>query len=391
MNTLDEFIAEFFSVGNPVIYSFIFSAVIIAVIILIFFKVIYPMKIQFTAEKDELEIKHAQVMALFAELDNDPLIRIDEFGKIIQTNDASRTLFNKFDLQNTTIDKLFFNTKFSYYEVIKNNLEVNSLENIEGKYFSVIVKGNKDFNFINIYMHDITKLKEYESLINDYKNKLKKLAESLENKLEHEKRYISSALHDDIGQRLILLKLNLMQLNESNQVTNIINDLDQIYSKIRSISHSLKPLEIEELGLKYAVQSLVGKVSESFGIMGYFTYIGKEEKLNPDIELCIFRNIQEALNNIIKHSQAKEFSVQIINSKENIDVIISDDGVGVPNEYFLSKDLKEFGIGIFGMKERVENLKGTFRINSDKNQGTSIIIKLPKIGELIEEDSLAYS
>lgn len=391
MNTLDEFIAEFFSVGNPVIYSFIFSAIIIAVIILIFFKVIYPMKSQFTAEKDELEIKHARLMALFAELDNDPLIRIDEFGKIIQTNDASRNLFNKFDLPNTTIDKLFYNTKFSYYEVIKNNLEVNSLENIEGKYFSVIVKGNKDFNFINIYMHDITKLKEYESLINDYKNKLKKLAESLENKLEYEKRFISSALHDDIGQSLILLKLNLMQLNESNQVTNIINDLDQIYSKIRSISHSLKPLEIEELGLKYAVQSLVGKVSESSGIMGYFTYIGKEEKLYPDIELCIFRNIQEALNNIIKHSQAKEFSVQIINSKENIDVIISDDGVGVPNEYFLSKDLKEFGIGIFGMKERVENLNGTFRINSDKNQGTSIIIKMPKKGEFIEEDSLAYS
>lgn len=391
MNTLDEFIAEFFSVGNPAIYSFIFTGVIIAVILLIFFKVIYPMKIQFTAEKDELEIKHARLMALFAELDNNPLLRIDDHGKIIQTNDASRNLFKSIDLTNTTIDKLFFNTKFSYYEVIKNNLEVNSLENIEGKIFTVIVKGNKDFNFINIYMHDITKLKEYESLINDYKNKLKKLAESLENKLEYEKKFISSELHDDIGQRLILLKLNLMQLNESNQVSNIINDLDQIYSKIRSISHSLKPLEIEELGLKYAVQSLVGKVSESSGIMGYFTYIGKEEKFYPDIELCIFRNIQEALNNIIKHSHAKEFSVQIINSKEIIDVIISDDGVGVPNEYFLSRDLKEFGIGLFGMKERVENLNGTFRINSDKSQGTSIIIKMPKKGELIEENSLAYS
>lgn len=391
MNNLDEYIAEFFSVGNPVIYSFIFSVIIIAVVMLIFFKVVYPMKHRFIIEKDELEIRHARLMALFAELDNNPLIRINNIGKIIQTNDASRNLFSKFDLQTCTIDELLINTKISCEEIIKNNQQVQSFEIIEGKNFSVNIKGNSTFNFANIYMHDITKLKEYETLINDYKNKLKKLADTLEYKLEHEKRFISSELHDDIGQRLILLKLKLLQLSESANITDIINELDEIYNKIRSISRSLKPVEIEELGLKYAVQSLVKKVSDGSGKMGYFTYLGIEEKFYPEIELCIYRNIQESLNNIIKHSKANEFAVQIINNKGTLDMIISDDGVGIPDEYFQSKDLKNFGIGLFGMKERVENLNGTFRVNSEPGQGTNIVIKLPKKGELIEEDSVTYS
>ncbi|MEW6195624.1 MAG: ATP-binding protein [Bacteroidota bacterium] len=391
MNNIDEYISEFFSFSNPVIYSFIFSAIIVAVVLLIFFKVVYPMKYQFILEKDELEIKHAKLMALFAELDNNPLIRIDNCGKIIQTNVALRNLFEGVDLQTCTIEKLLTATQIDCDEIIKNNLEIHSFETIREKIFSVVIKGNSAFNFANIYMHDITKLKEYESLINDYKNKLKKLADTLEYKLEAEKRFISSELHDDIGQRLILLKLKLLQLNETASREDIINELDQIYSKVRSISRALKPLEIEELGLKFAIQSLVKKVSDGSGIMGYFTYLGSEERLHQDIELCIYRNIQESLNNILKHSNANEFAVQVINSKEYLDIIISDDGKGIPEEYFLSKDLKDFGIGLFGMQERVENLDGTFRINSEPGQGTSIVIKLPKKGELIEEDSVTYS
>ena len=321
-------------------------------------------------------MEQAKLMALFSELDPDPLLRINAGGEIIQTNVASREIFGSVNTNKLKIDNILKGLRDNSAELIKDEREITFIETIGGKTYSVNVKGNSAFEFANIYLHDITKIKEYEVELEDYKDKLKTLAERLELKFESEKKSISSELHDDIGQRLVLLKLKFSQLD--NNDGDIFKDLEEIYSRVRELSHLLKPAEIDELGLRFAVQNLVEKVKSDSHLEGSFISLGDEYRLNPEAEICLFRVVQEALSNILKHAEAKEFSVQLLFNNENIDLIISDDGKGIPNEYFKSKDLKNFGIGIFSMKERVESFKGTMKINSFPQEGTSIIINMPK-------------
>ena len=169
------------------------------------------------------------------------------------------------------------------------------------------------------------------------------------------------------------------------------SDLEKIYQRVRQISRTLRPNEINNLGLKLSIQSLVSYISESSNISGSFEYLGKEEKLDSEIEICIYSVIQESLNNIIKHSKANEFSVQIELNNKYVNIIISDNGVGIPDEYFTSKELMNNGTGLFSMKEKVENLKGKLKINSNHYEGTVLVIKLPKENSLNAKNKITFS
>ena len=386
MNNLDNYIQQLLSLNNPIIYSFVFSILIVGFTLLVFFKVIYPMRASFREEKQNMMLEQAKLMALFAELDPDPSLRCNLEGEIIQTNDASRKLFNKNDLNGLNVKNLLGNLEKDVGEIIGKNEEHSYFENINNKIFLVNVRGNSSYNFAHIYMNDITKLKEYESELEDYKEKLRTLAERLESRFEKQRKEIASELHDDIGQKMVLLKMKLNQLNLSDK--NVLyNDLEDVYTRIRELSHMLKPAEIDELGLKFSLQTLVNKVSSDSALEGYFSYLGEEEKFNPEIELSIYRIVQESLTNILKHAEAKEFSIQLINNNHELKLIISDDGKGIPRKYFESKDLKNYGIGLFGMQERVNNLNGSIKINSAPMEGTNIIIKVPKQVPVNEENT----
>jgi signal transduction histidine kinase len=344
---------------------------------MIFVKVILPMRMKFFEEKQNILLEQAKLMALFSELDPDPSLRCNLDGEIIQTNEASRILFGIGELKGKNINQLLNNLNKNISELISENKEHTFIEEIRGKIFLVNVRGNENYGFAHIYMNDITKLKEYETELEDYKEKLRTLADRLESRFEKQRKQLSSELHDDIGQKMVLLKMKLNQLFATDE-KGLFNDVEQIYARIRDISHLLKPAEIDELGLKYSVQMLVNKVTADSNLEGYFAFLGEDEKFNPEIELCLYRIIQEALTNILKHAEANEFSVQLVNKEEQIELFISDDGKGIPKEYFESKDLKNYGIGLFGMREKLSNFNGAIKINSAPNEGTSIIIKIPK-------------
>ena len=377
MNNFDNYLHQVISFNNPVIYSIIFSFLIVILMLLFFLKIVFPMRLKFYREKQNLILEQTKLMALFAELDPDPSLRCDASGAIIQTNDASRKLFSGLDLTKSNIRNIIPGFDSELKDFIANNRVISFFESLRNKVFLVNVKGISEYNFANIYMNDITQMKEYETKLEEYKEKLRTLADRLESRFEKQRKQLSSELHDDIGQKLVLLKLKLNQLDmESRNL--LLSDLEEVYTRIREISHVLKPAEIDELGLKFSLQNLVEKVTTDSGLKGYFSYLGPEEKYNPEIEMCLYRTAQEAVTNILKHAEAKEFSIQLMNINGSIEMIISDDGKGIPKEYFESKDLKNYGIGLFGMKERLNNLYGTMRINSEPFEGTSIIIKIPK-------------
>jgi signal transduction histidine kinase len=372
MNDYDNYINNFFTFNNPFFYAVILSAAIITILIFVYFKYIFPLQKKLVLENNRYLIEKAELMALFAEMDPDPLIRIDAKGNIIQTNEESRKIFPDIEKKGKTIKDFLpsFNSQLS-------EKGEGFIETIDKKIYSIFVKKKPELTFQNIYMNDITDLKNYEYLQEINRRRLKLLSDKLDNEIEELKSSLAAELHDDIGQRLIMIKLKLSDPNKLS-CEEINNDIDFIYNRIRIISRSLRPSDIGNLGLKISLTSLIESVSKNSGIINIFDFYGSEEGIGQPLLTCIYRIIQEALNNIVKHSQAKEFSIQIRINEDIINIIISDDGCGIPIDYFILKDSKIFGTGLFGMKERIEKFNGKLKIDSDSEMGTNLFIEIPR-------------
>ncbi len=173
MNSLDNYFKQFLTFENPLFFAFILSISVIGVIILIFYNVILPLQKKFVTENQRFLLEKAELMALFAEMDPEPLIRTDTHRNIIQTNEASRKIFPNIEESEIKINEILPSLK---------NKSANGtfIENISGKIFSVIAKEYPQLGFTNFYLHDITQLKRYESDLENYKNRLKNFAYKLD-------------------------------------------------------------------------------------------------------------------------------------------------------------------------------------------------------------------
>ncbi|NLI56696.1 PAS domain S-box protein [bacterium] len=237
---------------------------------------------------------------------------------------------------------------------------------------------------IKVYARDITKKKknELENKLNYLK--MKNLTDYFQMILEDERSRISQEIHDDLGQTLIMLKLNLQNLqNELNQIdkNNIFNDKiskiiflsDSINQKLKDISYQLRPPILDHLGLISAIKWQVEEFEKLSGIKCSLKTSSAKLKLKKDVSTTIFRVFQEALNNIYKHSKATKVNI-IIKKYENYLLFkIKDNGVGIK----IDKINKLTSLGILSMKERIVSINGYFNIINNKNNGTVINIKIP--------------
>ena len=372
MNDLNNYTQIFFTFKNPFFFAIILSIVIIGIVFLVTIKFIFPLHRKIAFDNQRFLTEKAELMAIFAEMDPDPLMRIDAEGNIIQTNEQSRKIFPNIEMKGKTIKDFLP----SFGNQIERR-EEEFIETINSKIYSVSVKTKPDFTFRNIYMHDITSLKNYEHLQDDNSQRLKLLTEKLD--LEHEelKNSLAGELHDDIGQRLIMIMLKL-SAPDRLLYSEINTEINFIYNRIRSISRSLKPSDIGNLGLELSLKPLIEAVSKNSGIESTFDFYGPEEGIEKPLLTCIYRVVQEALNNIVKHSKAKEFSIQISIKENIINIIVADDGCGIPNNYFEVKESKIYGTGLFSMKERIRKFNGTLIIESSPEMGTNLFIEIPR-------------
>ncbi len=210
---------------------------------------------------------------------------------------------------------------------------------------------------------------------------LKKLSASLNNKIEEERNRIALELHDNIGQNLNLLKLKLQnyhshlipQSNQKEVFDDTIELLSNVITDLKKVAQNLKPPIIEEMGLEPAINNLCRKVSNESLINCEFNMLGFKARPKPELEITIYRIIQEALNNIVKHSEAKFFTVQLLNTGNVIRLIISDDGKG-----FNYKNRKQLnGIGLINIRERVKSYNGIFKVDTSLRGGTILIVEIP--------------
>ena len=203
---------------------------------------------------------------------------------------------------------------------------------------------------------------------------------------EEERKRIARELHDDTAQALFALS-RLMDnfirdnLDLSQQQKTVLHDIRQrlgvTLQGIRRFSQDLRPSIIDDLGLLPAVTWLVKQKSEESGIDIELKINGKEQRLLPEVELILFRIVQEALNNMTKHAHATKAEVKIEFTGSHVTASIYDNGKGFELPETVG-DLSHAGkLGLVGMQERVSLINGSLVIKSEKDRGTLVTVSVP--------------
>jgi signal transduction histidine kinase len=216
---------------------------------------------------------------------------------------------------------------------------------------------------------------------------LRELSQSLLAMKDTEHKRIARELHDGVGQLLAAIAMNLAVISSEgdklterarNAVSDNVSMVDEIVRNIRTISHLLHPPLLDEAGLASALAWYVDEFGQRSGIKVSFECSPAIGRLSSDMEIAIFRIVQESLGNVLRHSQSPTAFVGLDVGDRGITLRIRDEGVGIAVER--QQELQtgnRAGVGLRGMGERVSQLGGTLEVSSDP-QGTEIAVVLPR-------------
>lgn len=240
----------------------------------------------------------------------------------------------------------------------------------------------------------IEQAKLYERLSNA-RERYQRLLQHALTAQEEERKRIARELHDGTSQMLTGLALNLQAAMDVAEMSGIKNALmEERLKKAHSLAvqtsievtkliNDLRPTLLDSLGLAPAIQRYVETWLQPKGIDATLKTSG-HERLPPEVEVALFRITQEAINNIMKHSAAKNVAIDLQCDGEKCVLRIEDDGKGFDVEEITKVEKTGRGVGLFGMKERVTLVGGTCSVQSKPGQGTTIISEVPLTGSTID-------
>ena len=224
--------------------------------------------------------------------------------------------------------------------------------------------------------------KKGEELIKENAEQLRQLTTHLQNIREEERKRIGREIHDDLGQQLTAIKMDVAWIDKKipgesilikSKLNNIISLLDGSHISVRRILNELRTDMLENYGLIDALEWQGRQFITNTHIPLTFNCIETELRVDDAIATCIYRVFQESLTNITRYANAQQVIASLNNIGTTIELTIEDDGAGFDTT--LLRNNKSFGI--LGMKERVASLKGKFELHSSPGNGTTINISLP--------------
>jgi PAS domain S-box-containing protein len=243
------------------------------------------------------------------------------------------------------------------------NLNVSLLRNEDG-----------ESPLVFAFVEDITERKLAEAALASVSRKLIEAQ-------EQERSRIARELHDDIGQRLALLAIKLAQLKRSppnspelhGHVGELEKRTSEIAADIQTLSHGLHSSRLQYLGITSAIRGFCREFGEEQKVVIEFKIHDLPILLSPEISLCFFRVLQEALHNAAKHSGVQYFEVELWGTPDEIHLTGSDSGAG----FDINAAKASRGLGLISMEERLRLLKGTLSIESQLQRGTTIHARVP--------------
>lgn len=224
---------------------------------------------------------------------------------------------------------------------------------------------------------DITKRKLAEEAVSALSRRLIEAQEA-------ERARIARDLHDDIGQRLALALVTLEQLNSAtkseggvpDQIEELGRQIREVSRGVHNLSHQLHSATLRHLGVAKAMRGFCGELSEQQKVEINYSYDNIPGNLTPEISLCLFRVLQEALHNAVKHSQVRHFDVELRGTSNDILLIVRDSGAGFDPEIVMKGSN---GLGLVSMQERLKLVNGELSVDSRRNHGTVIHARVPLI------------
>ncbi len=262
-----------------------------------------------------------------------------------------------------------------YYEIEKRfHRPDGSL--VWGRLHVTLLFGHPPSPVVFASVQDITDRKRVEQELTNVGRKLVETQEA-------ERRRIAQELHDDISQQVALLAIEIdrLILSPSDAAVEVTRQLHELKQQIReislgihSLSHQLYSPELEHLGLSIAMRDFCERFAAKRGVQISFGGDDFPKSFVPnDVSLCLFRILQEGLQNAVKHSNGKQFEVNLQCSRNQIHLVISDDGIGFDPGVAVSKA----GLGLISMYERARLVNGAITIESRGNSGTKIDVRVP--------------
>lgn len=232
-------------------------------------------------------------------------------------------------------------------------------------------------------MVDITKSVQAEEALRKSEESLRRLSVETDRLLEFERSRIARELHDDLGQMLTALNMNLAWISRQMgngdeactvRVTESIGYVGQMTAIVRSMCKSLHPVVLDYHGLAEAVRTLVQEFQHYSRISCKLMVRPVVIELSQAASIAVYRIIQEALTNVARHSKATRCRVSIRQSNKFVSVSVCDDGVGSASDRLLGG----YSLGVLGMKERATAVGGTFEIKSVARGGVEVTVRLPR-------------
>ncbi len=199
---------------------------------------------------------------------------------------------------------------------------------------------------------------------------------------EQERARIARDLHDDVGQRLALLAVELNRMRDfiPDSAAELLRHVDELEAQasemstdVHTLSHELHSRNLEYLGIVSAVKSFCKEYGDKYKANVNFAHEGVPANVPKEISVCLFRVLQESLQNALKHSEVRHFDVRLEGSSEEIHLTVRDSGVGFDPES--TKNTR--GLGLISMRERVNIVKGTFVITASPQRGTEVSVRVP--------------
>lgn len=231
-----------------------------------------------------------------------------------------------------------------------------------------------------LFITNITKRKIAEGLLREREARLVHLSHLLLRAQEEERRRVAREMHDHLGQELIALKMNLQTARaDSPEGERRLRDstriVEQLIEQVRDLSLELHPSVLDDVGLAAALEWLCARQAERSGIR--IEVVGERPlpRLTREAEAALFRIVQEAISNALKHARARTVTVQLHHDPTQLEIVVQDDGCGFEPE--LAERQHRDSLGLISMRERAELIGAAFDVRSRPGEGTRIVARLP--------------
>jgi signal transduction histidine kinase len=234
---------------------------------------------------------------------------------------------------------------------------------------------------VQMVITDITERARESRELERSRRDLRRLSASMVQAREDERRRIARELHDELGQRLTALKMELSSLGSetsgstrAGRIDAMIEMVDDTVATVRRIATELRPLMLDDLGLNAAIEWLADSWSRRMGVAVTLQLKAVEPALDDAVNIALYRMVQEALTNIARHAHATQVGIEIEQSASELQLTVTDNGIGFDE----ASIHREGSFGLAGMRERALMLGGQLAIGSSPGGGGRVSVRLPR-------------